>query len=296
MVLFTFNPRLNGGFLKNWKPCLAGALVVLIWSGWITISRYGVRSLLTPADITLLRYCTAFIIVLPLTFKYPWKKFSLYQYLIVGLGVGFPYAMVSFYGLMEIRAAHAGVLVNGMLPVFGAIAAWLFFKQQVSLVRYGAILLIFMANLVMTGENLFSSDHVFGIFLLLSAAVIYTFHMLGVGVWGFTWKDVLVVVPVVNCVLFLPLWFFFPSTGFNVPMSEILLQAMYQGIVVNVVALSCVAYAIRHLGTITVSLFMSFVPVITAMFAWLLLGENLSGLEITGIVGCTTGLVVYSRG
>jgi len=66
--------------------------------------------------------------------------------------------------------------------------------------------------------------------------------------------------------------------------------------VVNVVALSCLAYAIRHLGTITVSLFMSFVPVITALFAWFFLGENLSGLEITGIVGCTTGLVVYSRG
>jgi len=41
---------------------------------------------------------------------------------------------------------------------------------------------------------------------------------------------------------------------------------------------------------------MSFVPVITALFVWLLLGENLSGLEITGIVGCTAGLVVYSRG
>ena len=282
--------------MENWKPCLAGALVVLIWSGWITISRYGVHSLLTPADITLLRYGTAFIIIFPLILKYPWKKSSLHQYLIVGLGVGFPYTMVSFYGLMEIRAAHAGVLVNGMLPVFGAIAAWLYFKQRVSLVRYGAILLIFMANLVMIGGNLFSFDQLLGVFLLLSAAVIYTFYMLGVRLWKFTWRDVLVIIPAVNFVLFLPFWFFFPSTGFQVPISEILLQATYQGIVVNLVALPCVAYAIRHLGTITVSLFMSFVPVITALFAWLMLGENLSGLEITGIVGCTAGLAVYSRG
>jgi len=217
MVLFIFNQRLNGGFLKNWKPYFAGALVVLIWSGWITISRYGVNCLLTPADITLLRYGTAFIIVLPLTIKYPWKKLSLHQYLIVGLGVGFPYTMVSFYGLMEIRAAHAGVLVNGMLPVLGAIAAWLYFKQRVSLVRYGAILLIFMANLVMIGGNLFSFDQLFGVFLLLSASVIYTFHMVGVRLWKFTWRDVLVVVPVVNFVLFLPFLFFFPLNGFSCP-------------------------------------------------------------------------------
>ncbi len=282
--------------MKNWKPCLAGMLVVLIWSGWITISRYGVHTLLTPADITLLRYCTAFIIVFPFIFRYPWKKFSLYQYLVIGLGVGFPYTMVSFYGLMEIRAAHAGVLVNGMLPVFGAIAAWLCFKQRVSAVRYAAIALIFAANLVMIGNNFFSSEHFLGITLLLSAAVIYTFHMVGVRLWGFTWKDVFVVVPVVNLVLFLPLWFLFPSTGFAVPVSEIILQATYQGIIVNIVALSCVAYAIRHLGTITVSLFMSFVPVTTAIFAWLLLGENLTWQEITGIIGCTGALLIYSRG
>jgi len=46
---------------------------------------------------------------------------------------------------------------------------------------------------------------------------------------------------------------------------NIFVQAIYQGIIVNVIALMCVAYAIRHLGTITVALFMSFVPVTTAL-------------------------------
>ena len=186
------------------------------------------------------------------------------------------------------------MLVNGMLPVFGTMAAWFYFKQRISPGRYAAIFLIFLANLIMTGGGFFSSEHLLGIFLLLSAAIVYTFHMLGIRLWGFSWKDVLVVVPTVNCVLFLPIWFFFPSTGFKVPLSEILLQAIYQGIVVNILALSCVAYAIRHLGTITVSLFMSFVPVITALIAWLLLGESLNVREIAAILGCTVGLIIYN--
>ncbi|MDY0219965.1 MAG: DMT family transporter [Desulfobacterium sp.] len=285
--------------VKNLRPLVAGVLVVLIWSGWITISRYGVHTRLTPADITLLRYATTFFLVSPFIVRYSWKKFPVYQYLVVGLGVGFPYTMFSFYGLMEIRAAHAGVIVNGMLPVFGAAAAWIFFKQRISGVRYGVIGVIFMANIVMTGEsstgeNFFSSDHIFGIFLLLSAALMYTFHMVGVRLWGFTWKDVIVVIPVVNGLFFFPLWFFFPSTNFDAPMGEILLQAAYQGIVVNIVALSCVAYAIRHLGTITVSLFMSFVPVTTAILAFLLLNESPSIWEITGILGCTGGLFLWN--
>ncbi len=55
----------------------------------------------------------------------------------------------------------------------------------------------------------------------------------------------------------------------------------------------CVAYAIHHLGIIVVSLFMSFVPVVTAVFGWIFLAENLNGMELLGIAGCTTGLFIY---
>lgn len=278
------------------KPYLAGLLVVFIWSGWITISRWGVQTNLTPADLTLLRYMTAAIAVLPFCFVYPWKKHPLHQYLIVGLGVGFPYTLLSFYGLLEIQAAHAGVLVNGMLPIFGAVAAWKFFKQSVSVVRYGAILVIFLSNLCMAGSDLLAVDHLVGVFMLLGAAVVYTFHMIGVKLFNFDWRDVLVTVPVVNVLLFLPLWFLFPSTGFAVPIEELVVQAFYQGIMVNILALMCVAYAIRNLGTIPVSLFMSFVPVTTALLAWFLLGEHLMLSEIIGISGCTLGLLIYAKG
>lgn len=76
---------------------------------------------------------------------------------------------------------------------------------------------------------------------------------------------------------------------------DMAVQAIYQGVIVNVLALMCVAYAIRHLGTITVALFMSFVPVTTALLAWLALGEALKPWEIAGIVGCSMGLLWYSR-
>ena len=122
------------------KPMLAAAAVVFIWSGWITLSRYGVHSSLEPADITLLRYWTALVVVAPLALRYPWRAHPLHRYLVLGLGVGFPYTMLSFYGLRVVRAAHAGVLVNGMLPVLGALAAGAVLTKTVGLVRAAVVL------------------------------------------------------------------------------------------------------------------------------------------------------------
>ncbi|ADW18025.1 protein of unknown function DUF6 transmembrane [Desulfobulbus propionicus DSM 2032] len=281
--------------MKAIKPTLAGLAVVLIWSGWITLSRHGVHTHLQPADITLLRYWTAALVVSPLILRYPWTPTRLWQYLVIGLGVGFPYTMLSFYGLKVLRAAHAGVLVNGMLPVLGAVAAWLLFRQRIAGHRYAAIGLIFCSNLVMTGGSLFSPDQVAGIVLLLAAALCYTLHMTGIRLWQMSWRDVIVIVPVVNVLIFTPLWFVFPSGLSTATYHDMALQAIYQGVIVNVLALVCVAYAIHHLGTITVALFMSFVPVTTALLAWLLLGEALSPWELAGITGCSAGLVWYAR-
>ncbi len=278
------------------RAYLACISIVFIWSGWITISRYGVHTVLQPADITLLRYITAFVCVSPLVFRHNWSKFKPHQYLAVGLGIGFPYTMLSFYGLRELKAAHVGVLVNGMLPVFGAIAAWYILRQRVSPLRYMAIGLIFLSNFIMAGGDTFSVEHTTGIILLLVAAAFYTMHMIGVKHWGFQWKDVLVTVAVVNAAIFLPLWFVFPTALFQADIKDIVSQALYQGVLVNIVALICSTYAIRRLGTITVSIFMSVVPVSTAILAWLVLNESLNRFELIGIIGCSIGLFIYARG
>ncbi|MBU1566521.1 MAG: DMT family transporter [Proteobacteria bacterium] len=282
--------------MTNLRAYLACTFIVFAWSGWITISRYGVHSNLQPADITLIRYVTALLCVSPLIIRHRWARYKLHQYLIMSLGIGFPYTMVTFYGLKELKAAHAGVLVNGMLPVLGAVAAWFILRQRVSNLRYAAIALIFLANFVMAGGNTFSIGHSLGILLLLSAAVFYTGHMIAVRLWGFEWRDVLVAVPVINTIIFLPLWFFLPNSLNTAGTLEILSQALYQGIVVNIVALMCSTYAIARIGTITVSIFMSFVPVGTALLAWLLLGEALNSWELCGITGCSIGLFIYAWG
>ncbi len=275
------------------KATGTGLLVILIWSGWITISRMGVQGQLTPADITLLRYCTAALCSIPFALNYRFDKSKLLKALPMALGVGFPYTMLSFYALRQTQAANAGVLVNGLLPVFTAFFTLILFKEKIPLNKTIAIIGIFIANsLMISGGSgtLFSMTWI----MLIGAAIIYTIHIISVRAFEFHFKDILILTPLINVVLFLPLFFFFDSHLTVAPLSEIITQSLYQGVMVNMVALICVAFTIKHLGSTTTSLFMSFVPTTTALLAFIALNEHLSYQEIISILLCSGFLFLYN--
>ncbi|HSY61608.1 MAG TPA: DMT family transporter [Cytophaga sp.] len=279
------------------KAYLAAVIVVCIWSGWITLSRLGVQTALTPYDLTLLRFGTAALITLPFSLRYNWRSVKWNQILLVALGCGFPYTMLSFIGLKTIKAANAGVLVNGMLPVIGLFFTLYWFKEKVSWIKYLAIGILLIANLMMMNIfGSFSGSYILGIGSLISAAVVFSAYMAATKRWGYGMKDVIAFVPLVNAALFLPVWLCFPSSILTTPLSDVLIQVAYQGILVSILALVLITYAVSKLGSGMMSIFLSYVPVVTALLAFVFLHESLSVQEQIGIALCSIGLVVYTKG
>ncbi|ABG58063.1 DMT family transporter [Cytophaga hutchinsonii] len=279
------------------KAIIAAVLVVCIWSGWITLSRMGVQTALTPYDITLLRFGTAALLTLPFSLAYNWKHVKWGQVLIVALGCGFPYTMLSFIGLKTIKAANAGVLVNGMLPVIGLFFTLFWFKEHVSKIKYAAIFILLIANLIMMNQsNGFSSEAMLGIASLLSAAIVFSTYMAATKRWGYGMKDVIAFVPLINAVLFLPIWLLFPSQILNTPWQDVVLQMTYQGVLVSIAALLLITYSVSKLGSGTMSVFLSYVPAVTAVLAFVFLNERLSVQELIGIALCSAGLTLYTKG
>ncbi|MGN6645957.1 MAG: DMT family transporter [Cytophaga sp.] len=288
---------MNTIFQSKYSAYAAATLVVCIWAGWITLSRMGVQTALTPYDITLLRFGTAALLMLPFSLQYNWREVKWKQVLIVALGCGFPYTMLSFIGLKTIKAANAGVFVNGMLPVIGLFYTLFWFKEKVSFIKYLAIIVLLIANLVMMDfTNSISSTYVLGILSLLSAAAVFSTYMAATKKWGYTMKDVIAFVPLINAVLFLPVWLLLPSQISNTPVQNVVVQILYQGVLVSVIALVLITYAVSKLGSGTMSVFLSYVPAITAVLAFIFLGEKLSLQEQLGIVLCSMGLIVYTKG
>ncbi|SHJ40702.1 EamA-like transporter family protein [Reichenbachiella agariperforans] len=274
---------------------LGAVFMVFAWSGWIILSRAGVQSSLTPSDITMIRYGTATLFALPFSLRYDWKKVTLWKAVVVSLGCGFPYTMFSFYGLMSIKAANAGVIVNGLLPVFGVILAFLVLGERTTKRRLFAIGLILIANLIMMGHPQAVRDNWFGWLMLIGASLVFSSYMFLGKRYGFTSKDALAFLPIINAVLFLPIWWMSDSGISSTPISTIVLQAGYQGILVSIVTLLITFYALKHIGAMNLSIYFSFVPFVTAILAWPILHEHLSLSEIVGIVVCSVGLFFYAK-
>ena len=282
---------------ENVKAYAAVCLIVLIWAGWIILSRLGVQTILTPYDITLLRFGTAAILTLPFSLTYNWKSVKWNQVLLIVLGCGFPYTLFSFYGLRTMKAANAGVLVNGMLPVLGFIFTIFWFKEKVSKLKYLSVVFLVLANVCMM--NVFTCGAEFnsiGILFMISAACVFSIYMATLRRWKYNMKDVLSFVPILNFILFLPIWLSTSSQIIYASLPQVLLQMLYQGVVVSILSMILITYAVQKLGSETMAIFLSYVPVVTAVFAFILLKEALSLQELIGIVLCSIGLYVYTKG
>ncbi|MEP9352455.1 EamA family transporter [Xanthobacter sp. KR7-65] len=82
----------------------------------------------------------------------------------------------------------------------------------------------------------------------------------------------------------------------DAPLSSILFQAFYQGVLATAVSLYLFAKAITLLGASAGAAFGAFVPVMAALLAIPILGEWPSGLDWLGIISATIGVYLASGG
>ena len=272
----------------------AMVLVVFEWAGWIIASSWGVRHQLNAWDITFLRFATAAAVTAPWLWlrRADWGQIFTLRSLLCALGCGFPYTMLSFWGMERAPASNAGVIVNGLLPVFTAALCWLWLRQRISADKYAGIALIALANaLIFLGGN--DGAHL-GTALLLAAAVLVAFYSTAIGAWQMPPKNLLLAVPWWNFVLFTPLYAFAPKALAQASWGEIALQMGYQGVLVSVLAVFLISYGVQKLGAVTASAYMGAVPVVAAILSFLILHEPVRWVTICSIVLCSAGLLLYN--
>ncbi|WP_343563717.1 DMT family transporter [Kiloniella sp. b19] len=289
---------------------LCGTLGMLIWSGWVVVSRYGVQQTLTPIDITLVRYLTAAALILPFLVnrwmkRGWWHGLSFFQALVITTGIGTPYAVMAYGGFAYAPAAHAGIFINGAVPVFVALLLFLWIRQKVSLNRLISILFL-VAGCVLVGWSSFSGDSGqavwFGDLLFLGAGLFFALYTVSVGLWGVRPAQAMTVVPSFSLVMILIIWL----AGFGEshlrmtavedwPWEEVIFQAVYQGPIVTLLAMSCFVKTALILGPSKQATFTAMVPAGATVLALLVLGEVPSVETVIGLGVVTGGIVLSLR-
>ncbi len=281
----------------------AGLIAVLfticIWTGFILVTRYGGKGVLTGWDVTALRFGVGSLIALvflPRVTLPPYKVILLFS---VFGGVG--YAIAVYLAFRMAPAAHASVLLPGALPFATAVIAGLWLRQKPSPSQRIALILVFI-GITFTAADTFShgaqlsGTQMFGDLLFLCGSSLWAVFTLLLRRYPMPPLTAAVSTTLGSAILYLPVWWLFlPSTMGQAPPAEIAMQAIYQGVLVVFVAMLLYTFAVRCLGGQTVALMMAIVPGLSALAAVPVLGEPLSLRTMAGLVAVTMGAVFAAR-
>jgi drug/metabolite transporter (DMT)-like permease len=265
----------------------AALFAVAIWAGWIPVTRMGVVTRLTPADVAALRFGTAGLVLAPLLAlrwrEVPWRRPWPLLAMLVGAGV--PYFLLFAYGLRLANSGQGAVLGPGASSVFAAALAWLALGERPRRRRLaGLIVSVVGIATVVLHDAVVGGGRGAGFALILAASLGWATYTAA--------SRVLMLRPVVNAatvavgnaLAFVPAYLAAGGAArlAAVPAADLALQAFYQGILAAVVALIGYAFAIHRLGAAAAASFAPLTPVLVALFGWLLLGDTVDAATAAG--------------
>ncbi|MEM8773627.1 MAG: DMT family transporter [Pseudomonadota bacterium] len=276
---------------------ISAILVLLIWAGFLVVSRAGAKTALTAGDITALRFMVAGTLTLPFMWHWWPRHLSWRVALLVAVtGPGIFYGMFMYLGLAEITAAYGGVFANGTIPIFTVLLVVLITGIWPGRGQFLSLGLIIVGGVIVgvTGEQASGGNLWLGIALMLAASAVVSTYIFALRHWHISPREALALVNVPNTVVFLPIWFFLMPSGLNAATSsEIALQALYQGLGPGFIAVILFSLSANHLGATGTAAFSAAVPASAALLGVPVLGEVPTVLEWAGIALVSIGLLSF---
>lgn len=118
-----------------WMPYLLLTLTVLFWSGNFVLGR-GIRESIPPVSLNFWRWAGAFAVLLPFTWSRTIRQWPLVRRhwpLLALMSVPSITIFNAFiYRALQSATTTNTVLLNAMVPIFIALAAWLFFRVRMA--------------------------------------------------------------------------------------------------------------------------------------------------------------------
>ena len=278
------------------QAMFGAAVTSLIMGGFVVVSRFGVSNLTSAADLTFFRYLSG-LILLPVFLKRPIRNLGGIGWgrgVVIMILAGWCFNLVMMSGFKYAPAAHGAIFTPGTLPMFTALYSYFLFKERLSVGRITG-LMVLMGGLVTLGwggliES--SPDAWKGDLLFLAASACWAAFTVSIRYWNIDPVYGVSVVAVLSLVCFTPIYiFYFGSPFLDLPIGGIVLQLIYQGVFVGVIAVVLFTICIPVIGPARTALFMALVPVFGTLLGALILDEIPGTIEFGGIVLVIFGML-----
>lgn len=277
----------------------AACCIVFVWSFWLIVSRVAGQSGLTIYDLAAMRYGLAALIAVPLSLYYkPWQGLSLLQIAVISFILGPVYILCVFSGFLFAPAAHGGIFMNGVLPLVSILFGLVLFRLRPGIRQMLGATLILVSTIALAWDGTATSSNQawIGDMLFVIGAFFFTTYVILSERWQLNAMQIIFCGTMVNAVLYLPVWaLWLPSGLADAPLEPLLLQAVYQGFVPNLIGLIFIAHASRNIGNANTSSILAAVPGVGGLLGALILGEALTPLSIAALMLLTLGLLISVR-
>jgi len=278
--------------------CFAIA-AVSIWAGWSALTRLAVTTGLDAWDVAALRFGIAGVLLSPLLVRRGLAIDRLGWPGLAGLviGLGAPYALFAAAGLRFAPASDQGALNPGCMPLFVALIATLILGRTLSKQRKLGLSLILAGILLTVGWHsaMSGTSRPLGDLLFLMASLLSAAGTVIMRQAELAPVHAAALISTGSFVVYLPIYFGVHQTGLTgIPLTELGVQALFQGVVVTIIALLLYGRAVLIIGASAASAFGALVPALSALLAIPLLGEWPDRADWLAILLISTG--VYLAG
>jgi drug/metabolite transporter (DMT)-like permease len=208
----------------------------------------------------------------------------------------FLYFLGESFGLTYVSATVCSVLIS-TIPVFATLGAWLIFRERLKVINYAGIILSFIGVLVfILNKDGTISFNIKGLGLLTLAVFSAVGYNLTLSRLVGTYSPVYIVTVqnFIGAILFLPIFMIldfkhFISTPFTFNMFKPIIEL---SVFASCSAFILFAYTVRNMGITKANVFSNSIPVFTAIFSFMIIGEKLSVQNVTGMVIVIAGLLM----
>jgi drug/metabolite transporter (DMT)-like permease len=278
-----------------------GVVAVAIWAGWLVMMRLGVTTTLSAPDLIALRFAVAGPVLLPVVIRrgLAIDRLGWPGFIAVVFGAGAPQVLVVGAGLLFAPVAHAGALYQGVVPLAVACLASVVLKERLTAVRKIGLSFVLIGAFMIGGIGVsgFGGQQTIGHLLFLAAAGMVAGCTVAIRRAHIDGLHAAAIAAVASLIFYLPLYAAFLEDGlFKAPVTDLLLQALYQGVLTAAVSLALYGRAIRTLGASNAAVFVALGPIMAALMAIPVLGEWPSRADWIAIILGATGVYLSSGG
>lgn len=278
---------------EMWIGIGCAVLVLVIWTGYVLLTRLGTRETFSPPDLLALRVGIAGLIMAPLFLRTGLGGLRLGQGIVLALLAGIGFGAFSYWALSLAPAAHGAVLMTGSLPLYTSILAMVVLRERFSSIKLASLGLIVCGVVLMGTDSLAAGEpgHLPGDLLFAAASISWAIYTVLAQRWRVRPAQAASVVYTIAAVLYLPVYFTLVDSRLpEAPLGELLVQAVLQGVLATIVSIFAFMRVVQALGASATTMLTAATPSAITLLAIPLLGEIPAWPAIGGIVLVTAGI------